>query len=161
MVTVFELLFMHVHRKDTLNLNDELWMVIDLDQWPNKDLSEVASKCNHKKYKLAVSNPCFEIWLLLHVKDISDYSEEKIQKLSLNKNKILDSELRKILGSYNRANLDTSKFLPHVVKAVERARKFDEEPNDRWPQSIGTKIFSSPFSKIINIFIIFSALIDK
>jgi hypothetical protein len=44
---------------------DELWMVIDRDQWPDKNLAETAGECERKGYFLAVSTPCFELWLLL------------------------------------------------------------------------------------------------
>jgi len=48
--------------------DDELWIVIDRDfkSWTIKELSECLQLCKQKKIKVALSNPCFEIWLLLH-----------------------------------------------------------------------------------------------
>jgi RloB-like protein len=46
---------------------DELWMVIDKDRWLDEHLSEVTQECSQKNYYCAVSVPCFEIWILLHL----------------------------------------------------------------------------------------------
>jgi len=66
----------HVHRrllefarKTQLQTDDELWLVLDRDRWPEKQLAEVcaeALKVGKNSAQLAVSNPCFELWLYLH-----------------------------------------------------------------------------------------------
>jgi len=53
--------------KYRLRRDDELWMVIDIDRWTEQNLSDVAGKCRDKGFLIAVSNPCFELWLLLHL----------------------------------------------------------------------------------------------
>ena len=51
--------------KYKLRRDDELWMVIDVDRWPEHNLRDVAGKCRDKGFCLAVSNPCFVFrWLL-------------------------------------------------------------------------------------------------
>jgi len=127
--------------KYKLNKDDELWMAIDLDRWHQRNLSSVATQCSQKGYYLAVSNPCFEVWLLLHLRDLSSYSVDQIEKFLQNSNRDLEIEIRNILGSYNKSNPDTSKFLPHVHKAKKRARRLDLNPEDRWPNSIGTRVY--------------------
>jgi len=43
--------------------DDQLWLVIDVDHWPQEMLSEIAAGSVQKRFGLAVSNPCFEVWL--------------------------------------------------------------------------------------------------
>ncbi len=122
-----------------LRKDDELWMVIDLDRWPNGLLSDVIAQCIQKDYKFAVSNPCFEAWLLLHLRDIEqEYSRDEIENFSCND---LKSEIRIFLGSYNPSKLDTSKFLHSVQLAATRARNLDINLHTRWPHSFGTRIY--------------------
>jgi len=129
-----------------LGKDDELWMVIDLDRWHNRELGSVAAQCKQKDYRLAVSNPCFELWLLLHVKSPDDYTDVELQELAENKHVSekrtrLERELLDKLGSYNKSNPDTSKFLPFVDIAIERARALDPHPEHRWPNGLGTRVY--------------------
>ncbi|MGK0325495.1 MAG: hypothetical protein ACJA1D_000836 [Polaribacter sp.] len=46
------------------------------------DFNQLVIDCNKEgDFFLAMSNPCFEIWLIMHLKDITEYSEEKQNKL--------------------------------------------------------------------------------
>ena len=142
-------------REYSLRANrDELWMVIDLDRWEEKMLSEVATLCDQKKYGYAVSNPCFELWLLLHLKPLEEYDTETLQKFK-EKRKVkekrhpLKVELSKLLGSYNESNLDTSNFLGNVEKAIEHAKGLDTQPEHRWTNDLGTRVYRIA-EKIIN-----------
>ena len=46
---------------------DEFWLVIDRDRWEDKMIREVISHCqDHPGWDIAISNPCFEVWLLFH-----------------------------------------------------------------------------------------------
>ena len=133
-------------RRYSLKKDDELWMVIDLDRWHNRELGSIAAQCKQKGYRLAVSNPCFELWLLLHIKSLDDYTDVELQELVENKRVSekrtrLERELLDKLGSYNKSNPDTSKFLPFVDIAIERARALDPHPEHRWPNSLGTRVY--------------------
>ncbi len=129
-----------------LNKDDELWLVIDRDKWTLKELKSVASACQQKCYLLAVSNPCFELWLLLHIKSLDEYSILEKNDIAKNKRvspnkRFLEKELADLLGSYDKFNPDTSKFLPFVDVAVSRARALDTKPTHRWPNSLGTRVY--------------------
>lgn len=119
----------------SLNRYDELWMIIDRDAWKERDLSEVATLCSQKGFCLAISNPCFELWLLLHGKDIAGCSEEEI-KLHMRKDYLVQ-ELKRIYHD----NPDSEKLFPTIQQAIERARKLDIRPDDRWPQTLGTRVY--------------------
>ena len=51
-------------RVDSYEENDEVWAVFDRDEHPNFD--EAVGLCEAKSIGVARSNPCFEIWLILH-----------------------------------------------------------------------------------------------
>jgi hypothetical protein len=53
----------------------ELWLIIDTDDyWHRKGaIEKLAQKCADKPlYHLGLSNPCFELWLILHYVELSD-----------------------------------------------------------------------------------------
>lgn len=60
---------------------DQVWCVVDVDEFT--DLDEAARHAKRQGIELAVSNPCFELWLLLHHTDhrswIGNYGELKKQ----------------------------------------------------------------------------------
>jgi hypothetical protein len=44
----------------------ELWFVIDVDRWV-KQIHELHNECSTKPdWNIAISNPCFEVWLNAH-----------------------------------------------------------------------------------------------
>lgn len=122
------------------------WLVIDVDRWGDAKLAEIAQECHQKNYKLAVSNPCFELWLLLHLKSLNEYSEDVLEefrenpKITQNRSR-LDIELLEILGEYNKSNLVEKHFLPFVEQAIQRARDLDVNPSARWPNDLGSRVY--------------------
>jgi hypothetical protein len=127
-----------------LDKHDEFWVVVDVDNW-RETLSEVAATCLQKDYLLAVSNPCFELWLLLHIATWSDYSEEQIKIFFDNirdgLRKPLERELVKNVGEHSKSNLNVTLYIPHVERAIEQAKALDINPADRWTQAIGTRVY--------------------
>ena len=108
--------------------------MVDVDRNPEKTLSEICSECVRKKIGLAISNPCFELWLFLHVGEVVSG-----QRLTRRK---LESMLRQKLGSYNKSDLDIDTFLDKESIAVRAAKKLDQNPQDRWPQvNPGTYVY--------------------
>lgn len=49
---------------------DQFWLVCDTDHWLEsnhiRNLVEVVKRCKQKDIAVALSNPCFDLWLLLH-----------------------------------------------------------------------------------------------
>jgi len=125
---------------------DELWMLIDRDRWGKKQLNDIARMCIQKKFNLAVSTPCFELWLLLHLKDVSLLPYGEKQKLLKNKKMTqnrtyIELQLMNALGGYNKAKPDCSKFIPHVKVAVLNSQKLVTNPNARWSEELSTYVF--------------------
>jgi hypothetical protein len=46
---------------------DEVWCVFDVDEHPN--LAKALELAKSEGFEVALSNPCFELWALLHFKD--------------------------------------------------------------------------------------------
>lgn len=129
------------YRQDIgITKGDELWMVIDKDRWSDRTLAELAQECGQKQYMLALSNPCFEIWLILHHTDLDQYNREQIELFKCNNNE-LKTELRRLLGSYNPSKINIDVFLPSIEQAVERAENCDHDKTARWPNSVGTRVY--------------------
>jgi len=130
-----------------LNEDDELWLVIDRDKqsWEIDEISEVARLSVQKKYFLALSNPAFEVWLLLHVKDITEYTDDESNALfenrKINRNRTrLEKELINICGGYNKSNLNLDHYIPHVHLAIRRSENLVRDTDERWPNYLGTHV---------------------
>ncbi|MCQ2053513.1 MAG: RloB family protein, partial [archaeon] len=108
-----------------LDKKDQLWLVIDKDKWLDKTLSEIATRCEQKEYMhFCLSNPCFELWLLLHKIDVSQISDLEKQKLLDNKrvsksgDPLLKKRLRELMGAYSEASYDAESLMPFVQDAI-------------------------------------------
>jgi hypothetical protein len=60
-----------------LGEEDEVWLVMDRDQWTDDQLHGVCLGCRASAFNLGVSNPQFEYWLLLHFEDGSGVSSSR------------------------------------------------------------------------------------
>jgi hypothetical protein len=123
--------------KDLYDFNeeDEFWLLLDVDRWVKpSQLIAVCPEARQKGYQLAISNPCFEIWLCLHFQDL---------KLEDRTCRHLEARLRQILSSYNKSNLVIDLYKPNVQDAIERARKLDLDLNssEYWPSTLGTHVY--------------------
>lgn len=131
----------------SLESDDELWLVIDRDRWTEAMLSHVAKECAQDGYlHVALSNPCFELWLLLHLVDATLLTPEEQQQWMENRRKsknldpYLKIRLRQEMGTYHESSYDAQTLIVHVEDAIERARALDKNPTDRWPQTLGTRV---------------------
>ena len=131
-----------------LEADDELWLVIDKDRWTEAMLSCVATECSQEvAMHMALSNPCFELWRLLHIEDSALLTPEEQKQWIENRRKskngdpYLKVRLRQKMGSYHESSYDALALIAHVEDAIERARALDKNPNDRWPQTLGTRVY--------------------
>ncbi|WP_433263797.1 RloB family protein [Actinosynnema sp. CS-041913] len=88
---------------------DAVWCVVDVD---NFDIPAAVRLAEAVKVDLAVSDPCFELWLILHFADhsahIADYKAAR-------------DLLTKHVPGYDK-RLDYSTFDPHLDSAIARAK---------------------------------------
>lgn len=131
-----------------LESDDELWLVVDRDRWTEAMLSQVATECAQDNYMhMALSNPCIELWLLLHLVNVTLLPPEELQlwmenrRRSKNADPYLKVRLRQEMGSYHESDYDAKMLIKHVEIAIERAKLLDKIPADRWPQTLGTRVY--------------------
>ena len=131
-----------------LEADDELWLVVDKDRWTEAMLSRVATECSQEvAMHMALSNPCFELWLLLHLEDAASLTPEEQMRWMENRRKsknadpYLKVQLRQEMGSYHEADYDALMLIKHVEVAIVRAKALDKNPADRWPQTLGTRVY--------------------
>lgn len=122
-------------KQTQLHSEDQLWLVVDKDRFQDRMLSEVCSRAVRGKrlrVRLAISNPCFELWLYLH------YAEWHAGQYSSSRD--MKKAHREQLGGYNSSNLNIDNYRDRVDLAVQNAQKLDSAPSSRWPQNPGTHI---------------------
>ncbi|KIF75220.1 RloB [Streptomyces sp. 150FB] len=93
---------------------DEVWCVFDVDEYP--DVAEAALAARRAGIEIAVSNPCFELWLLLHFADQRGHVDSYRKLLPL---------LLKHVPGYDKTKVDFAKYRDCVPEAGERARGLD------------------------------------
>lgn len=106
---------------------NELWMVVDRDKQnvSGEQLSEIIKDCDRKGYNLALSNPTFELWLLLHLRRADEYDKNKLLKNEKvnKKRRFIEKELSDILDKgYNKRNFNFKDFQSGIKDAVERGK---------------------------------------
>ena len=66
---------------------DEVWCVIDVEAYDNpRDLTGALQTASDNNIKIALSNPCFEVWLLYHFERVGrpfDDCQDVIHKLEI------------------------------------------------------------------------------
>ena len=62
---------------------DEIWIIFDVDANPVRTINQVIQEARDSDIKIAISNPCLELWLVLHCQDQTGYIErEQIQRMA-------------------------------------------------------------------------------
>jgi hypothetical protein len=128
-------------RKNGRHPDDQYWIVIDYDRWGEQKLRQIAQKASQKQYMLAVSRPCFEAWLLLHI-----VSEDELESLALQVSEAedcnaIENMLRAKRGHYKKKLNDAAEYVGQVENAIRNAKKLGSGTADRWPQSFGSHVY--------------------
>lgn len=90
--------------KESLKSTDAVWLVLDRDLWREGELMEVWLGCQENRLHLALSNPCFEYWLLLHFENGSGI---------LSKNTCLE-KLIQHLPNFAKRHVEIEKLRPNI-----------------------------------------------
>lgn len=120
------------------NEEDEYWAVIDKDQW---DLESTAKRIRQRKYFLAESYPCFELWLLLHFKQLSEL-RGLAGRTSGGKCKPVTDVLKIEDPPYQKGHVTNKRYfdVEESIKAIARAKKLDRTRANRPLRSFGTRV---------------------
>lgn len=137
---------------------DEFWLIIDKDHWEDNqgiDLDKLLEDCKHEKnFFLALSNPCFELWFVLHFKDVSSLREEEKKLLRINnkvnsKKNYIDQYLGKLLGRGYNKNISADIVIPKTRHAIINGKKLDKK-DPLFKDSLGTGVYKL-VEKLISI----------
>jgi hypothetical protein len=96
---------------------DEVWCVFDVDEHPH--LPDARQQARDNGIYLAVSNPCFELWALLHFQAQTAFLERGDAR----------SRLQRHLPHYNKA-LPFARLHPNYAEAVQRAEELERRRED-------------------------------
>jgi len=102
---------------------DEVFIVFDIDDFYTQNtefLIENIKNAIKAGINVIFSNPCFEYWLLLHLKET--YSTLDAKKTI----KLLENEYKKVFSTKYKKNLKEIylKFLPYEDLAIARCKRF-------------------------------------
>jgi hypothetical protein len=107
-------------RRDANLLFEEVWCVFDVDEHPF--LPEAKQQARDNQIEVAISNPCFELWILLHFRD---------QRASIDRAD-LHRECREFLPGYEKA-VPCDTLHAHYAEALQRALELAH-----WQETRGT-----------------------
>jgi len=104
---------------------DQIWCVFDIDDFYKnnpKEFEKSLKKAEAKNIKIAYSNQCFELWLMLHFEQISTAISRKDYE------KKLQTFFKKIGINYQKNSSDIfNKILPRQQDAIKRSKKLFKE----------------------------------
>ncbi len=112
---------------------DRVCLIVDRDKqsFKSEQYDYVLDVCAKKGYSFYVSNPCFELWLLLHYDEILALDKGKLLKNPKEppraRKRFLEKKLSELMGGYNKENLDFEKLLDKVECAIENEKHFCED----------------------------------
>lgn len=128
-------------KSHSLQPSDEYCVVVDADRRSDQKLSEAAALCSQKKYLLAATNPCFELWLMLHHVELSDLTNEDWTEIKTNCKTRCCELIRAKIGQFSSKKIEIQQFWPISDRAVKSARELDINKESRWPQFPGTRVY--------------------
>jgi hypothetical protein len=122
---------------------NELWMVVDRDKQnvSQQQLKDIIDSCNEKGFNLALSNPAFEFWLLLHVTGIENYDKDKLlenEKVKKTR-RFIDKELSLLNKGYNKNKLRFDDFSGGIRTSIIRAKDIGTD-NIELIENLGTSV---------------------
>jgi hypothetical protein len=120
-------------KAERLQKRDEAWVVVDTDTWGDDALRALHDwSLGRECYGLAVSNPKFELWLLLHFEDGKGACTPALVDRRLGKHITVRS--KHAVGSWLTED--------SIKGAIARARAKDSPPCGDWPRNPpGTTVY--------------------
>ena len=121
---VLNRLIAHKERIDS-DENDESWLLLDTDHYltgsHRQGFQSAINEARQRGVNIAISKPCFELWLLLH-------HVSEMDVVTLSNASETESRLRQELGQYNKKQLRARDFPVSAVRdAILRAEKLDTQ----------------------------------
>lgn len=128
---------------------DEFWVIIDRDDWEDEhhiNLEKLVEDCKAEgNFFVAMSNPCFEMWLILHRTELSSFTEDERKAIRINERVSntkhhVDIVLERLIGHPYKKRLKGDDFIPFVHDAIRRAETGHVEGDDL-PKDLGSDVY--------------------
>jgi len=103
--------------KDENLAYDSVWCVFDIDDHP--DIGAAKEMARDNDIRLAISNPCIELWLLLHFRENPGMQSRATMK----------KKLKEYVPQYDK-HVDNALYAAGYPQAVARASKMDKDAKD-------------------------------
>lgn len=109
--------------------NDECWVVWDRekDEGRKKCILKIMPLCKKKRYNIAMTNPSFEFWLLLHIADIEKFDKNRLFENDWvnSSRRFIDKKLSELLpGGYNKKK---GRFNDKIITEENIKKALDQE----------------------------------
>ncbi len=115
--------------KEGLSDEDELWFVMDRDRWDENQLREIADYCQiYPNWNIAISNPCFEVWLHFHKR------KDKPESTTCN-------QLKHDISNFTKGGYHPLKYISDLQAAIDNSRNNDNNKDFFLPNENETKVY--------------------
>ena len=121
------------------NEKDCAWCVFDVDNNTDKVLKKVNDFAKKANIEIALSNPCIELWFLLHYKEV--HSQISVQDIL--------SKLKEFIPNYKKGKIDYTILSKNTQKAISNAKKLNETHEKNKINLITTK--SNPSTQVFKL----------
>jgi hypothetical protein len=101
---------------------DDVCIVVDRDahSFTVDQYDEVMLKCEEEGFRLFVTNPCFEFFLLLHKTDCTQYSPKDVKENAKEHNcTFMERELKRYVSGYKKDSLRFLDFWDNLSDAMQ------------------------------------------
>ena len=122
---------------------DGYWALIDHDRTDRNELQRVFWKAKKHQCNVADSNPCFEIWLLLHHNGLNRYTGLEASG-DVARCRPSERTLERIDETYNpdkKGKWDALPYMELIDVALDNARRVDKTQLDEPLSHLGTRVY--------------------
>ena len=129
------------------SIEDEYCLIVDRDEksFTEEQVAQVAGLCDENNVRLIITNPCFELWLMLHFPEIT---RDMIFKSIESKN------MKLVLSKYSRINdgrIDADEYVPRIGIARRRLEDYSQDLQLlKKPTSTGSEVVGSNIGYLID-----------
>lgn len=117
--------------KYSLDSQDEVWFVIDTDEWGNK-INELQNLVTPRaNFYIAQSNPCFELWLLYH------FTHQRPE----DKDMVSPTSMKQYLHGKFPGGFDSKKHPIFITDAIKNSKHNYSTDGNGQPQLGATRVF--------------------
>ena len=125
-------------KKGDVRREDERWAVIDKEE---RNLSEQISSALRKNLYIGDSNPCFEMWLILHCQPLDKLPGLEGSATVGGCDKVIEALKKQVEPNYQKTDYDVCCYAEHWESAIENSKRTDKQRNEIWMNCVGSRVY--------------------